>query len=76
MNILITGSSRGIGAAAHDLLKSTGHDVVGHSTRGGGELIAGDLTDPDAPRVDELERPQALRAQEHVASRGCAARQG
>lgn len=51
MNILITGSSRGIGAAAHDLLKSTGHDVVGHSTRGGGELIAGDLTDPDAPRA-------------------------
>ena len=51
MNILITGASRGIGAAAYELLKSRGHDVVGHSTRGGGELIAGDLMDADAPRA-------------------------
>ena len=50
MNILVTGASRGIGATAYDLLKSTGHNVVGHSTRGGGELIAGDLADPAAPR--------------------------
>jgi 3-oxoacyl-[acyl-carrier protein] reductase len=50
MNILITGASRGIGGAAYALLKSTGHEVVGHSTRGGGELIAGDLADPAAPR--------------------------
>ena len=50
MNILITGASRGIGAAAYELLTSRGHDVVGHSTRGGGDLIAGDLTDTDAPR--------------------------
>jgi NAD(P)-dependent dehydrogenase (short-subunit alcohol dehydrogenase family) len=49
MNILITGASRGIGAAAFALLKSTGHDVVGHSTRGSDELIAGDLADPAAP---------------------------
>ncbi len=49
MNILITGASRGIGAAAFELLRSTGHNVVGHSTRGGGELIAGDLIDPAAP---------------------------
>ena len=49
MNILITGASRGIGAAAHELLKSRGHDVAGHSTRGGGDLVAGDLTDPMAP---------------------------
>jgi NAD(P)-dependent dehydrogenase (short-subunit alcohol dehydrogenase family) len=50
MNILITGASRGIGAAAYNLLKSSGHNVAGHSTRGSDELIAGDLTDPGAPR--------------------------
>ena len=50
MNILLTGASRGIGAAAYELLRSAGHDVVGHSSRGGGELIAGDLGDPEAPR--------------------------
>ena len=51
MNILITGASRGIGAATYELLKSRGHTVVGHSSRGGGDLIAGELTDPDAPRA-------------------------
>jgi 3-oxoacyl-[acyl-carrier protein] reductase len=51
MNILVTGASRGIGAAAFALLQSTGHQVVGHSTRGSGDLIAGDLADPDAPRA-------------------------
>ncbi|HET6943560.1 MAG TPA: SDR family oxidoreductase [Sphingomicrobium sp.] len=51
MNILVTGASRGIGASAFELLKSRGHDVVGHSTRGGGGLIAGDLMDPAAPRA-------------------------
>ena len=50
MNILITGASRGIGAAAYSLLKSTGQNVVGHSTRGSDELVAGDLADPEAPR--------------------------
>ena len=50
MNILITGASRGIGAAAYALLKSTGHNVIGHSSRGSDELVAGDLTDPSAPR--------------------------
>jgi NAD(P)-dependent dehydrogenase (short-subunit alcohol dehydrogenase family) len=50
MNILITGASRGIGAAAFALLKATGHNIVGHSTRGSDELIAGDLADPAAPR--------------------------
>jgi NAD(P)-dependent dehydrogenase (short-subunit alcohol dehydrogenase family) len=50
MNILITGASRGIGAAAFALLKSTGHDVRGHSSHGNDELIAGDLADPSAPR--------------------------
>jgi 3-oxoacyl-[acyl-carrier protein] reductase len=50
MNILLTGASRGIGAAAVDLLRSHGHQVVGHSTKGGNDLIAGDLADPAAPR--------------------------
>src|SRR5438067_4391697 len=50
MNILITGASRGIGAAAYALLKSQGQRVVGHSTKGSDSLIAGDLTDPSAPR--------------------------
>lgn len=60
MNILITGASRGIGAAAYAVLKKHGHKVVGHSTRGSDELIAGDLTEPAAPRniwdtaLDEL----------------------
>ena len=49
MNILVTGASRGIGAAAYALLKSSGHNVAGHSTRGSEELIPGDLADPDAP---------------------------
>jgi 3-oxoacyl-[acyl-carrier protein] reductase len=49
MNILVTGASRGIGAAAYDLLKSTGHNVAGHSSGGSDELIAGELTDPAAP---------------------------
>ena len=51
MNILVTGASRGIGASTYELLKSRGHDVVGHSTKGGGDLIAGDLTDAAAPRA-------------------------
>jgi len=60
MNILITGASRGIGAATYELLKSKGHNVVGHSTKGSQDLIAGDLMDPAAPRniwdtaLDEL----------------------
>jgi NAD(P)-dependent dehydrogenase (short-subunit alcohol dehydrogenase family) len=50
MNILVTGASRGIGAAAYELLESRGHNAVGHSTKGGDDLIGGDLTDPMAPR--------------------------
>ena len=61
MNILLTGASRGIGAAAFELLRSRGHKVVGHSSKGRDDLVAGDLTDPAAPRniwdtaVDELD---------------------
>jgi len=50
MNVLITGASRGIGGAAYALLKKSGHNVVGHSTKGSDSLIAGDLMDPAAPR--------------------------
>ena len=50
MNIFVTGASRGIGAAAYALLKSTGHNVIGHSSKGSDELVAGDLTKPSAPR--------------------------
>ena len=61
MNILLTGASRGIGAATYELLKKTGHRVVGHSTKGTDALVAGDLSDPSAPRniwdtaMDELD---------------------
>jgi len=50
MNILLTGASRGIGAATFELLRAQGHQVAGHSTKGGNGLIAGDLADPAAPR--------------------------
>ena len=51
MNILLTGASRGIGKAAFDSLTAAGHQVAGHSTRGGEGLLAADLADPVAPRA-------------------------
>ena len=51
MNILITGASRGIGAAALRALKKAGHRVIGHSSQGSDLLVAGDLSDPAAPRA-------------------------
>ena len=51
MSILLTGASRGIGAAALTALQSAGHQVAGHSTKGGDGLIAADFSSPDAPRV-------------------------
>jgi 3-oxoacyl-[acyl-carrier protein] reductase len=50
MNILLTGASRGIGAAAREALTTSGHRVAGHSTRGGDGLIAGDLADSGSPQ--------------------------
>ncbi len=50
MNILLTGASRGIGAAALKLLRAGGANVIGHSSQGSDTLIAGDLSDPKAPR--------------------------
>jgi 3-oxoacyl-[acyl-carrier protein] reductase len=66
MNILLTGASRGIGAAAYELLKSRGHDVVGHSSRGSDELVAGHLMDPQAPRKIWTEALDRLGGRIHV----------
>ena len=51
MNILVTGASRGIGAAAFALLRSAGHNVVGHSSRGDDQLIGADLLEPGSARA-------------------------
>ena len=51
MHILLTGASRGIGAATFAALTAAGHRVVGQSTAGGGGLIAADFADPAAPRA-------------------------
>jgi NAD(P)-dependent dehydrogenase (short-subunit alcohol dehydrogenase family) len=48
MNILLTGASRGIGAAAFSALSA--HRVVGQSTGGNDGLVAADLSDPEAAR--------------------------
>ncbi len=45
-NILVTGTSRGIGKAILAALQ--GHNAVGHSSRGGGGLLAADLDQPGA----------------------------
>jgi 3-oxoacyl-[acyl-carrier protein] reductase len=49
LNILVTGTSRGIGAAIASSLSA--HNVVGHSSRGGDGRIAADLGDPEAARA-------------------------
>lgn len=46
MTILLTGSSRGIGAAIHSTLCEAGASVIGHGTKSG---IPADFTDPAAP---------------------------
>ena len=48
VNILLTGSSRGIGAAARAALIAAGHNVIGQSTSGGDDLIASDFAQPRA----------------------------
>jgi NAD(P)-dependent dehydrogenase (short-subunit alcohol dehydrogenase family) len=45
LNIVVTGTSRGIGAAIAGALK--GHHVVGHSTGGGAGAVAADFGDPE-----------------------------
>lgn len=43
--ILLTGASRGIGAAASDLLRQRGARVIGQATRGdGGDILAADFS--------------------------------
>ena len=50
--ILLTGSSRGIGAAIRTVLESRGVSVIGHSTRGDGAgEIAADFLEPTAPQM-------------------------
>ena len=48
--VLVTGASRGIGAATLEALTSSGHQVAGHSTKGGNGLIPGDLANPLSAR--------------------------
>lgn len=59
MTVLLTGSSRGIGAAAAALLRERGARVIGQSTRGGGDELAANFSVPDAARSlwrDALDR--------------------
>jgi NAD(P)-dependent dehydrogenase (short-subunit alcohol dehydrogenase family) len=44
--ILLTGASRGIGAAARTALAAAGHHVIGQSTAGGDGLLAADFARP------------------------------
>ena len=49
-SILLTGSSRGIGAATHRALADAGASVIGHATASNhGSGIAADFADPAAP---------------------------
>ncbi len=57
--ILLTGASRGIGAAARIALVAAGHHVIGQSTAGGDGLIAADFA---VPRAADSLWAQALAA--------------
>ncbi|MEL1250487.1 SDR family NAD(P)-dependent oxidoreductase [Aurantiacibacter gilvus] len=51
-NILVTGSSRGIGQAIADQLTERGCNVMGHATRAlDSRTIAADFADPPAPQM-------------------------
>ena len=47
-NILITGTSKGIGAGTLAMLRARGANAIGHSTHGGEGQIAADLAQPGA----------------------------
>ncbi|HEX3699270.1 MAG TPA: SDR family oxidoreductase [Phenylobacterium sp.] len=50
-HILITGSTRGIGAAAFEALTEKGARVVGHGRNAGPDVLAADLADPAAAQA-------------------------
>ncbi len=49
--ILLTGASRGIGAAARTALEARGCRVIGHAAQARDEFIAADFTDPQSPQA-------------------------
>lgn len=49
--ILLTGASRGIGAAARAALEARGCRVIGQATRAASGLLAADFAEPQAPQV-------------------------
>jgi NAD(P)-dependent dehydrogenase (short-subunit alcohol dehydrogenase family) len=49
--ILLTGASRGIGAAARAALEARGCRVIGQATRVRDDLLGADFADPQAPQV-------------------------
>ncbi|MGR3323287.1 MAG: SDR family NAD(P)-dependent oxidoreductase [Pseudooceanicola sp.] len=51
MHVVITGASRGVGAALRAAYEADGHDVTGVSRKGGDGLIAADMTDAGAIRA-------------------------
>ena len=51
LTVLITGSSRGIGAATAAALTARGVRVIGHATRAAPGLIAADFADSGAPQA-------------------------
>ncbi len=52
INVLVTGASRGIGAAIAEALRGRGANVAGHATTAGPEgLVAGDFADPLGPQA-------------------------
>lgn len=48
---LVTGSTRGIGAAIAAALRQRGVTVIGHGSRGGDATIGADLAEPSAPQA-------------------------
>jgi NAD(P)-dependent dehydrogenase (short-subunit alcohol dehydrogenase family) len=49
--VLLTGASRGIGAAARAALERRGATVIGQATSAGPRMLAADFTQPQAPQM-------------------------